>query len=83
MLRQLLASQATLYMLAWARPLGMSELHDLIQLALQRLQDSDMPPESLLATNLWQVFDYMRSKRFKAAQRAVRNCQACIVLDLY
>ena len=73
----LLQHKSTLYLVLWAKPVGMASVRDAVSTALQELDSWHIPDGSLLMYNLAAVHNHMSSKRFRRDQREVLELTRC------
>jgi hypothetical protein len=73
LLLALLESKTTLYLLAWAKPLGLGCVRTAIEDALENLESWSIPADSLLSSNLTEVYEYMSCSRLRHDHALVRR----------
>jgi hypothetical protein len=71
-LSYLLEHQSTLYLVSWAKPLGLTKLRLVIKGALDRLESWGVSPASMLGSAIGSVYDFMHGPEFKDLQAVVR-----------
>jgi hypothetical protein len=68
----LLSNKATLYILSWAQPFGMTVLKAKIHDAHMHMDALGIQHDSFLGDSLVKVYQFMRTPTFKSLREAVR-----------